>query len=63
VIFTSVTLLRAISLYVVDAATALADAEGLDAVTMRRVATSLGVVPMTLYTYVPGKAELRRRRP
>src|SRR5215470_3595178 len=31
---------------VVDAATALADAEGLDA------------VPMTLYTYVPGKAEL-----
>jgi AcrR family transcriptional regulator len=43
---------------VVDAATALADAEGLDAVTMRRVATSLGVVPMTLYTYVPGKAEL-----
>ena len=43
---------------VVAAATALADAEGLDAVTMRRVATSLGVVPMTLYTYVPGKAEL-----
>jgi AcrR family transcriptional regulator len=43
---------------VVTAATALADAEGLDAVTMRRVASSLGVVPMTLYTYVPGKAEL-----
>ena len=43
---------------VVDAATALADAEGLDAVTMRRVAARLGVVPMTLYTYVPGKAEL-----
>lgn len=43
---------------VIDAATALADAEGLDAVTMRRVATGLGVVPMTLYTYVPGKAEL-----
>ena len=43
---------------VVAAATALADAEGLDAVTMRRVAASLGVVPMTLYTYVPGKAEL-----
>jgi AcrR family transcriptional regulator len=43
---------------VVDAATALADAGGLDAVTMRRVAQSLGVVPMTLYTYVPGKAEL-----
>jgi AcrR family transcriptional regulator len=43
---------------VVDAATELADAEGLDAVTMRRVAQALGVVPMTLYTYVPGKAEL-----
>jgi AcrR family transcriptional regulator len=43
---------------VVAAATALADAEGLDAVTMRRVAQSLSVVPMTLYTYVPGKAEL-----
>ena len=43
---------------VVAAATGLADAEGLDAVTMRRVASNLGVVPMTLYTYVPGKAEL-----
>ncbi|MQS38328.1 TetR/AcrR family transcriptional regulator [Streptomyces katsurahamanus] len=43
---------------VVDAATALADAEGLTALTMRRVAQALGVVPMTLYTYVPGKAEL-----
>ncbi|MDX3516910.1 TetR/AcrR family transcriptional regulator [Streptomyces scabiei] len=43
---------------VVEAATATADAEGLDAVTMRRVAKELGVVPMTLYTYVPGKAEL-----
>nr|WP_202447850.1 TetR/AcrR family transcriptional regulator [Streptomyces sp. SID5468] len=43
---------------VVDAATAIADAEGLAAVTMRKVAQALGVVPMTLYTYVPGKAEL-----
>ena len=43
---------------VVDAATEIADAEGLDAVTMRRVAQALSVVPMTLYTYVPGKAEL-----
>ena len=43
---------------VVDAATELADGDGLDAVTMRRVAQGLGVVPMTLYTYVPGKAEL-----
>ncbi|MEU6095026.1 TetR/AcrR family transcriptional regulator [Streptomyces sp. NPDC047079] len=43
---------------VVEAATAIADTEGLDSVTMRRVAQELGVVPMTLYTYVPGKAEL-----
>jgi AcrR family transcriptional regulator len=43
---------------VVTCALALADADGLGAVTMRRVAESLGVVPMSLYTYVPGKAEL-----
>jgi AcrR family transcriptional regulator len=43
---------------VVDTATRLADAESLEAVTMRRTAQLLGVVPMTLYTYVPGKAEL-----
>ncbi|MEU1506763.1 TetR/AcrR family transcriptional regulator [Kitasatospora sp. NPDC005748] len=39
-------------------AIALADADGVDAVTMRRVAQELGVSPMALYTYVPGKAEL-----
>ncbi|TQS40453.1 TetR/AcrR family transcriptional regulator [Cryptosporangium phraense] len=43
---------------VVTVAVALADAEGLAAVTMRRIATDLSVAPMTLYTYVPGKAEL-----
>lgn len=43
---------------VVAAAIRVADAEGLEAVTMRRVAKALRVVPMTLYTYVPGKAEL-----
>lgn len=43
---------------IVDAATALADQEGLGAVSMRRVAQQLGVSAMTLYTYVPGKAEL-----
>jgi len=43
---------------VVDTATELADAESLEAVTMRRVAQLLRVAPMTLYTYVPGKAEL-----
>lgn len=44
--------------HVVAAATDLADREGLPAVTMRRVAQALQVAPMTLYTYVPGKAEL-----
>lgn len=43
---------------VVDAALGLADEGGLDALTMRAVAQRLGVTPMTLYTYVPGKAEL-----
>lgn len=43
---------------VVAAAITLADAEGLEAVTVRRLAQELGKAPMTLYTYVPGKAEL-----
>ena len=43
---------------VVTAAIALADSDGLASVTMRAVAHALGVVPMSLYTYVPGKAEL-----
>ncbi|MEB3369034.1 TetR/AcrR family transcriptional regulator [Saccharopolyspora mangrovi] len=43
---------------VVDAAIVLADSDGLAAVTMRRVAESLGVSTMSMYTYVPGKAEL-----
>jgi AcrR family transcriptional regulator len=43
---------------VVEAAVAIADAEGLDAVTIRAVAGKLGMSPMNLYTYVPGKAEL-----
>ena len=43
---------------VVDAGIALADAEGLGAVTMRAVARRLGVSTMSVYTYVPGKAEL-----
>ena len=42
----------------VEAAIALADAEGLAAVSMRRVAVALGVSTMSLYTYVPSKAEL-----
>lgn len=43
---------------VVVAAVALADREGLDAVSMRRVAGELGVGTMSLYRYVPGKGEL-----
>jgi AcrR family transcriptional regulator len=43
---------------IVDRAVAVADAEGLDAVSMRRVATELGVGTMSLYRYLPGKAEL-----
>jgi AcrR family transcriptional regulator len=40
------------------AAIEVADADGLDALSMRRVAERLGVGTMSLYTYVPGKAEL-----
>lgn len=43
---------------IVAAAVAIADAEGLAAVSVRRVAAGLGVAPMTLYTHVPGKGEL-----
>jgi AcrR family transcriptional regulator len=43
---------------IVAAAIALADREGLAAVSMRRVADELGVGAMSLYTYVPGKGEL-----
>ncbi|MFC7403638.1 TetR/AcrR family transcriptional regulator [Georgenia alba] len=43
---------------IVERAVSLADAEGLEAVTMRKVATATGTAPMTLYTYVPSKAEL-----
>lgn len=36
----------------------IADAEGFDAVTIRRVAEAAGVGAMTLYTYLPGRPEL-----
>lgn len=39
-------------------AIAIADAEGLDAITMRRLATELGVAPMAAYRYVADKGEL-----
>ncbi|HEY9417655.1 MAG TPA: TetR/AcrR family transcriptional regulator [Pseudonocardia sp.] len=42
----------------VDTAIGLADRGGLEAVSVRRLAEALRVAPMTVYTYVPGKAEL-----
>ncbi|HEX9065050.1 MAG TPA: TetR family transcriptional regulator [Streptosporangiaceae bacterium] len=43
---------------VVDRALALADADGLDALTIRRLATALGVTPMALYWHFRSKEEL-----
>ncbi|AEW99190.1 TetR/AcrR family transcriptional regulator [Streptantibioticus cattleyicolor] len=43
---------------IVSAAVALADAEGLGALSMRRIAERLGFTAMSLYRHVPGKAEL-----
>ena len=43
---------------VVEAAIKVADAEGVDALTMRRVAETLGNTAMSLYRHVPGKSEL-----
>jgi AcrR family transcriptional regulator len=40
------------------AGVAVADGDGIGAVTMQRVADELGVTKMALYRYVPGKAEL-----
>jgi AcrR family transcriptional regulator len=44
---------------IVSAAVRVADAEGLDAVSMGRVAAELGAAPMSLYRHVAGKDELR----
>ncbi len=50
---------RALTLdQVIGAAIEVADADGLDALTIRRVAQALNTSPMTIYTHVPGKAEL-----
>ncbi|MEV4564077.1 TetR/AcrR family transcriptional regulator C-terminal domain-containing protein [Nonomuraea sp. NPDC049419] len=43
---------------IVAAAVVLADAEGLDAVSIRRVATELGARTMTLYSYIERKEDL-----
>lgn len=44
-----------------DAAVALIDAEGLQALSMRRLAESTGVAPMTLYGFVASKDDLLAR--
>lgn len=43
---------------IVDTAVKVADAEGLSAVSMHRVAKELGVTAMSLYRYIPGKDDL-----
>jgi AcrR family transcriptional regulator len=43
---------------IVDAAIALADAEGIEAVSMQRVAKRMGVTTMALYRYVGSKDDL-----
>ncbi|MQA95504.1 MAG: TetR family transcriptional regulator [Streptosporangiales bacterium] len=43
---------------IVAAAVRAADGEGLEALSMRRVADDVGLSPMALYTYIPGKDEL-----
>ena len=43
---------------IAEAAVRIADAEGIDAVTMRRIAAELGVGTMSLYNYVPTKDHL-----
>ncbi|MEV6393256.1 TetR/AcrR family transcriptional regulator C-terminal domain-containing protein [Streptomyces sp. NPDC051907] len=45
---------------IVRAAVEIADAEGLAALSMRRIATALSTSTMALYRHVPGKAELIR---
>uniref|UniRef100_UPI0031CE23D3 TetR/AcrR family transcriptional regulator n=1 Tax=Streptomyces hawaiiensis TaxID=67305 RepID=UPI0031CE23D3 len=43
---------------IVEAAIQVADSEGLERLSMRRVAAELGTGTMSLYRYVPGKGEL-----
>ncbi|MGW0943885.1 TetR/AcrR family transcriptional regulator [Streptomyces sp. NPDC002623] len=43
---------------IVERAVEIADRDGLPGVSMRRIATELGTGAMSLYRYVPGKAEL-----
>src|SRR5947209_12633096 len=43
---------------IISSAIETADADGLDSLSMRRVAERIGVGTMSLYTYIPGKEEL-----
>lgn len=43
---------------IVEVAIAIADAEGLDALSMRRLGAELSVRPMSLYRHVPSKDDL-----
>src|SRR5262245_56092390 len=43
---------------VLSTALALADKEGIEALSMRRLASELGVVPMALYNHVSNRADL-----
>jgi AcrR family transcriptional regulator len=43
---------------VIAAGVAIADAEGLAALSIRKVASRLGIGAMSIYTYVPGRSEL-----
>lgn len=46
---------------VIDAAARLADAEGLEQVTLTRLAADLGIRPPSLFNHVDGLADLRRQ--
>lgn len=43
---------------IASAAVEIADVDGLDAITMRRLAVALGVAPMAAYRYVSGKEDV-----
>lgn len=43
---------------IVSAAVGIADTQGIDALSMRNLATALDMSPMALYRYIPGKTEL-----
>jgi TetR/AcrR family transcriptional regulator, tetracycline repressor protein len=45
---------------IVEQAIAIADAEGIEAVSMRRIASDLGATPMALYNHVANKDELMK---